>query len=39
MSNEKQETIEDIVKELRGIKGGHHTNGCLSFAPQPKRRA
>ena len=31
MSNEKQETIADIVKELRGIKGGQHTNGGLSF--------
>ena len=39
MSNENQETIEDIVKELRGIKGGQHTNGCLSFAPQSNRRA
>ena len=25
------ETVEDIVKELQGIKGGQHTNGCLSF--------
>ena len=39
MSNEKQETIADIVNELRGIKGGQHTNGVLSFAPQPKLRA
>ena len=31
MSNAKQETIADIVKELRGIKGGQHTNGGLSF--------
>ena len=30
MSN-KQETIADIVKELRGIKGGQHTNGGSSF--------
>ena len=25
------ETVEDIVKELQGIKGGQHTNGGLSF--------
>ena len=25
------ETVADIVKELRGIKGGQHTNGGLSF--------
>ena len=31
MSNEKQETVADIVKELREIKGGQHTNGGLSF--------
>lgn len=39
MINDKHETITDIVKELRGIKGVQHTNGGLSFAPQPKRRA
>ena len=33
------ETVADIVNELQGIKGGQHTNGGLSFAPQPKRRA
>ena len=38
MSN-KQETIADIVAELQGIKGDQHTNGGLSFAPQPKRKA
>ena len=27
----KNETVENIVKELRGIKGGQHTNGGLSF--------
>ena len=31
MSDELQETLADIVKELRGIKGGQHTNGGLSF--------
>ena len=31
MSNEKQETIADIVREMRGIKGGQHTNGGLSY--------
>ena len=31
MSNAKHETVADIVKELRGIKGGQHTNGGLSF--------
>ena len=30
MSN-KQETVADIVKELRGTKGGQHTNGGLTF--------
>lgn len=27
----ENETVEDIVKELLGIKGGQHTNGGLSF--------
>ena len=27
----ENETIEDLVRELRGIKGGQHTNGGLSF--------
>ena len=27
----ENETVEDLVKELRGIKGGQHTNGGLSF--------
>ena len=31
MINAKHETIADIVKELREIKGGKHTNGGLSF--------
>lgn len=31
MSDEKHEKIADIVKELREIKGGQHTNGGLSF--------
>ena len=31
MSNDKHERIADIVKELREIKGGQHTNGGLSF--------
>ena len=27
----ENETIEDLERELRGIKGGQHTNGGLSF--------
>ena len=27
----ENETVEDIVKELLGIKGDQHTNGGLSF--------
>ena len=34
----ENETVDDIVKELREIKGGQHTNVGLSLAPQTKRR-
>ena len=27
----ENEKVEDLVKELRGIKGGQHTNGGISF--------
>lgn len=27
----ENETVDEIVKELRGIKGGQHTNGGLSY--------
>ena len=27
----ESETVADIVKEMRGIKGGQHTNGGLSY--------
>ena len=31
MTTGENETVADIVCEMRGIKGGQHTNGGLSF--------